>query len=386
MNSKGDSVVSKEIKERRANSANVPEDQRAGLAAGKRKKSSFLSGVVLTVAVFVAILTLLLFLANGAISLLYTKFGDGDYSNEKITVADRVEDMRPYQSSALEDAKFSSMVEKATLNYNAMSSNIKADENVLNYLVLGIDKYTDDPSVVAHADIIMIVSVNKVTNKITGVKLNNRVLAYIPEVDKVGPLQDAYEWGGAALLAKTVSENFGIEINGYAEVTTKAFSGMVDAVGGINLALNDREIVAVNEAIPTLKEVLNNENIDDVYRDDTGRVKLGGNQMLAYLMTRNDKFSQLKHILKITGMNALTSGLGKCTKVAKALISNTDASVSRKEVTSLVGVGISFIKNPSAKFVYVGDKAVDRYSLNVHTVDYEAERTALITALYGASK
>lgn len=385
MSGKGDSVVSKEIKERRANSANVPEDQRAGLAAGKRKKSSFLSGVVLTVAVFVAILTLLLFLVNGAISLLYTKFGDGDYSNEKITVADKVEDMRPYQSSALEDAKYSSMVEQAMLNYNAASSNIKSDENVLNYLVLGIDKFSDDPSVVAHADIIIVGSINKITNKVTCVMLNTRVLAYIPEVDKVGPLQDAYEWGGAALLAKTVSENFGIEINGYAEVNTKAFSGMVDAVGGITLALNDKEIATVNEAISKLKESLNNEDIEDVYMDDSGRVKFDGNQMLAYLATRtSDRTPTLIHVLKITGTTALSKGPGKCISVAKALIANTEASVSRKEVTSLVGFGFSFIKNPTAKAVYVGNKATDSFSFNVHTVNYEADRTALVSALYGA--
>lgn len=377
-------VVSKRINERRANSANVPEEQRATIATdgtATKTKNSFLSGFILVVAILVALITFVLFAANGVISLYYSKVNTGSYNEGEITVTNKIEDMYPYE---IEDAKFSDMKDKVIANFNTASKNIKVDENVLNYVIVGVDKLTDDASA-GHADVIVVASVNKNTNEITYAKLNSRVLTYIPDVEKVGPMQDAYEWGGAALLAKTVSQNMGIGINGYVEINIKGFADVVDKVGGITLALSDSEIANVNAAISELKDRFGMNGITDVAMED-GRVHLNGDQALAYLRGtsldgRNDA---IMRVLSKATKAAISQGFGGVKGLADALTASAATSATREDVASMFQLALEALDKTGVETIVFGKDVVDSFRGSLYTVDYAAERAAMVSALYGA--
>lgn len=52
-------------------------------------------------------------------------------------------------------------------------------------------------------------------------------------------LNSAYSQGGSQLLAQTVEQNTGVHVDHYAEIGLGGFSGLVDAVGGVNVSLDD---------------------------------------------------------------------------------------------------------------------------------------------------
>lgn len=53
-----------------------------------------------------------------------------------------------------------------------------------------------------------------------------------------GRLNSAYSIGGPQLLVQTVEQNADIEIDHYAEIGFEGFAGMVDAIGGVNMCLD----------------------------------------------------------------------------------------------------------------------------------------------------
>lgn len=59
-------------------------------------------------------------------------------------------------------------------------------------------------------------------------------------------LNAAYAWGGAALLCDTLSENFGLTVDGCVEVDFSQFPKIIDLMGGITLELRQDEANAIN--------------------------------------------------------------------------------------------------------------------------------------------
>lgn len=54
-----------------------------------------------------------------------------------------------------------------------------------------------------------------------------------------GRLNSAYGIGGPKLLVQTIEEAAGIKIDNYAEIGFEGFAGMVDAIGGVDMCLDD---------------------------------------------------------------------------------------------------------------------------------------------------
>ncbi|MHC1563251.1 LCP family protein [Actinomycetospora sp. C-140] len=54
-----------------------------------------------------------------------------------------------------------------------------------------------------------------------------------------GRLNSAYGIGGPQLLTQTIEQNADIEVDHYAEIGFEGFAGMVDAIGGVNMCLDE---------------------------------------------------------------------------------------------------------------------------------------------------
>lgn len=57
----------------------------------------------------------------------------------------------------------------------------------------------------------------------------------------------AYSFGGIKLLYKTIASNFGIKLDGYAEVNFDAFIDVINAVGGVEATLTESEATNLND-------------------------------------------------------------------------------------------------------------------------------------------
>lgn len=380
--------MSKRIDDRRSNSANVPADQRALIVdrVVAKNKGSLLKGFLFAVAILIAVVALVLIILNSIVNSYYSKISTGDYNSEKITVADQVGNMDIYKDAVLADTTFHNMKDKVLLNFASASSDIKVDENVFNYVLIGVDKFTDDAST-GQADIIVVASMNKRTNKVTYLMLDTKVLAYIPGADVIGPIQDAYEWGGAALLAKTVSHNLGIDINGYVEINVKGFFGTVDAVGGISLILSDEDILKINASMPELEKRFGIKNVDEVVKGSDGKVTLNGAQALAYIRgTSVDRSSAVMNVLKETTKNAVKNGFGGVKLFINALTANAVTSATKEDFASLFRLVFASVKKTNVETIVYGKDTVNKSEWGVNIVDYAAERAIVVSALYGATE
>lgn len=392
--------MSKEIKERRANSVNVPESKRAVIVdrdgVATKKRGSFWGGFILAVALVIAVIALVIFIINSVVNSYYSKI-DGTQYDEKDIVASDIPDkistsnMFLYDDSVVKNDAYHVIRDNALLNFAEASCSIKKDENIYNYIIFGVDKL-DDTAGEAQADVILIASINKATNKVIYATIEARALAYIPVVNKVGALKDAYEWGGAALLAKTVSYNYGISVNGYIELNMNGCATIVDAVGGITLELSDADIAAANESVKAIKNVFSGLEVSEIVKGDDGKVKLDGNQTLAYIRgTKESRSTAITNILKEASMSAFKKGFGGVKAYINAISDNAKTSANKSDFVNIFRLVFSSAKKTNVETLSVGESTLTRTKVTdkaqyAYSFDYAKERAALITALYGEQK
>ncbi len=100
-----------------------------------------------------------------------------------------------------------------------------------NIVVLGVDERSDD---VGRSDTLFVVMFDSNTKSasLLSVPRDTRVRIAGHGWDKIN---HAYAYGGRELTQKTTEELLGIKINNYVMVDFKGFTGLVDAIGGIDI-------------------------------------------------------------------------------------------------------------------------------------------------------
>lgn len=155
---------------------------------------------------------------------------------------------------------------------------------VKNVLVIGTD--TRDPDEErGRSDSMILVSMNSRTHQIYMTSFMRDAYVDIPGQGSA-KLNAAYSYGGPELLMDTIEENFDVHIDDYVMITFAACAAMIDAVGGVDLEISDREAEAVNEIlISEVNEIMGDDREDDLLSGG-GKLKLDGKQALSYSRIR----------------------------------------------------------------------------------------------------
>ena len=155
---------------------------------------------------------------------------------------------------------------------------------VKNVLVIGTD--TRDPDEErGRSDSMILVSLNSKTHQIYMTSFMRDAYVDIPGQGSA-KLNAAYSYGGPELLMDTIEENFDVHIDDYVMITFAVCAAMIDAVGGVELEISDREAEAVNEIlISEVNEIMGDDREDDLL-DGGGKLKLDGKQALSYSRIR----------------------------------------------------------------------------------------------------
>ncbi len=144
------------------------------------------------------------------------------------------------------------------------------EEGVLSLLLIGVDSHGSGSN--GRSDTVILARLNAKTGEIKLVSFLRDLYVKIPGRGKTR-LNAAYFYGGAELLRKTLGNNFGIEVDGTVAVDFRALVSVIDQLGGVPVALNDKERSALNAL---LKEY----NRDYGYARDHGLVMEAGEQLL----------------------------------------------------------------------------------------------------------
>ena len=152
------------------------------------------------------------------------------------------------------------------------SSSLMQSPMVQNILLIGVDRRNPDDS--SRSDTMLLVSVNSATRKIKLTSFMRDSYVYIPEMKTNAKLNAACTRGGAQTVMDTIEYNFNIKIDHYMMVDFTMFEDIIDGLGGVNVAVTEKEAVYMRDIVH-LHRVVSGES-----------VHLNGNEALWYCRIR----------------------------------------------------------------------------------------------------
>lgn len=157
-------------------------------------------------------------------------------------------------------------------------------EEWLNILLLGTD--ASDPEQPGRTDTMIIASVNVHTGdiKLTSIMRDT----YVPISGHGSNKITSANWfGGVDLTIQTVNKAFDMNITHYAMVDFSSFAYIVDALGGVELAVTENEMKYVNQLMEDMRVLYPNIELEKNDLTEFGEsVHLDGMQTLAFSRIR----------------------------------------------------------------------------------------------------
>lgn len=103
----------------------------------------------------------------------------------------------------------------------------------ITVLMMGSDRREDWST--SRSDTLMVAFVDLENDRVRLLSIPRDTYVTIPTTGEETKINAAYAYGGVDLTKKTLSSNFGIDIDYYLDVDFKGFSDVIDALGGITI-------------------------------------------------------------------------------------------------------------------------------------------------------
>ncbi|WP_346917146.1 LCP family protein [Clostridium sp.] len=275
-----------------------------GKKSNKRKKSRKKKIIISCVAILIVILSVGLFYGNNLLSKMKrSKIDESDLGIKK-DVAEKI------QTSEIKD--------------------------IVNIAILGVDEAEND---VGRSDALMIATFDPVHKKLKITSIMRDTYVDIPENGK-DKINHAFAYGGHQLSIKTLNQNFGLNIKDYVKINFKELEGLVDAIGGIDMELSDKEIIEVNDYIVRVSKALNLPT-NRLVKSESGKVHLDGFQTLGYCRIRStdngdfDRTERHRKIMTEMFNKISNAGTAELASMATKLLPYVETSLSNKEIINL---------------------------------------------------
>lgn len=278
------------------------------------------------------------------------------------------------------------------MNYEPVESvasePVKGD-GVVNILLIGTDSRTGDTG--GRSDAMILLSINSRTRQMYMSSLLRDMYVEIPGHDN-NRLNAAYAYGGPELLMETIELNFDITVNRYVVVNFEAFANLVDAVGGIELELTNKEVEYVNAFLWEYNVLTGRpEGTDYMDTSLSGVLHLNGPQALAYTRNRSlgTDFGRterqrkvLSAIMKKAPMAMVTNGKD----LINGLLPNLTTNVTQAECYRLgfLAAGALTYETLQGSIPVEGSyRDANIRGMAVLEVDFEANKQYLKENIYG---
>lgn len=155
------------------------------------------------------------------------------------------------------------------------------EKYVYNLLLIGADSRG---GWYGNSDAMILLSVNTKSHKLFLTSFMRDLYADIPQIG-VRKLNSAYARGAGPLLTATIEENYKIDINNYASVDFGSMSGIIDLMGGVDIAVSEAEAEVMKIYIDEMGG-LYGYLPEDYYVQGGGVIHLNGIQAVAYARVR----------------------------------------------------------------------------------------------------
>ena len=116
-----------------------------------------------------------------------------------------------------------------------------SDKNIVNILLLGTDMKIPGTDDLGRCDCTMICSLNKSTGEVKLVGFERAIGVPIPGYEDE-LLTYAYQYGAGPFMVETIEKCFNVDLAGYVHVGFESFPQVINAIGGIDVELDQSEI------------------------------------------------------------------------------------------------------------------------------------------------
>ena len=256
---------------------------------------------------------------------------------------------------------------------------LEQPQNVINILLLGSDQ--DSVASVGRTDTIVIASIHPEIPSVSLLSIPRDFYAWMPGRG-FGKINTAFSRGGPALMEATIRHNFGIHVDYYARVGFGSFIQIVDALGGIEVAVE----CPLHDTFPDPTSPLGETDVDL----EPGMHHLDGKHALWYARSRwstsdFDRHRRQQQVLR--GLYGQVMNLGIIPKIP-SLWSALRQSVSTDlDLPGLIRLGAigTRLDTINVKSRFVGTTAVAPWTgpngLYVLIPDYEKLTSLVAEAL-----
>lgn len=129
-------------------------------------------------------------------------------------------------------------MEEAEILWEGADPDVMDDKDIANILLIGQDRREGEGR--QRSDSIILFTINKKTSELSLTSFMRDLYVQIPGYSD-NRINAAYAFGGMSLLDEALEQNFGIQVDGNIEVDFSGFVSCIDALGGIDIELNQEE-------------------------------------------------------------------------------------------------------------------------------------------------
>lgn len=230
-----------------------------------------------------------------------------------------------YEDISREDIEVNEGIEEALKGYR-------------NIALFGIDSRKDDYGLGNRSDCIIIASINLDTKDIKLVSVYRDTYLEVKNgnLDKI---THAYSYGGAALAMSKLNTNLDLDITEFVTVNFSALVDIVDAIGGVEITIEEDEIKYINAYIDGTSE---NTGVKADHITKTGKQKLNGVQAVAYSRIRYTaggdykRTERMRTVLTAIFEKVKTKNVTEIMSLLEKLLPEVSTNIKSEEITKMI--------------------------------------------------
>ena len=216
---------------------------------------------------------------------------------------------------------------------------LKAVDGYYNILLLGVDSRDMSNLEGTRSDAIMVVSINEETSDVKILSVYRDTYLKMGDTYTYDKITHSCVYGGPEMTMKSLNQALDIDISNYVVVNFKAVADLVDAVGGIEVNVEDYEIEQLNKY--TIETAENIGCTDYKLVESAGLQTLEGCQAVSYSRIRKgvgDDFKRterMRTVVTLTMEKMKGMSLKELRQVIKLLTPQVQTNISMKNVLGL---------------------------------------------------